>query len=385
MLTKKRLLRCISGAMFSLSALSEAHAQCNWSQWEQFRQTFVSDDGRVIDHSTPMLHTVSEGQAYAMFFALAANDKDSFAKLLRWTANNLAGGDLTVRLPAWQWGRRADQSWGVIDPNAASDADLWIAYTLILAGEVWQQPAYNAAGQLLAQRILREESRELPGLGLSLLPAPMGFDLGEQRWKLNPSYVPLQLLRWLAVSTGDTRWQQMLNASRLLLLQTAPRGFSPDWVIYQTTPQQTASFNPDLQGAEKGMGGYNAIRVYLWAGMLHEQDTDRSRLLKLWQPMAELTGNLGFPPEYIDVHSGEPKGAGSTGFSAALLPFLKAGGHQQVLRQQMLRIQAQGIRPDAYYDQVLSLFGQGFLQQQFRFNPQGKAEFVWQRQCKREG
>jgi endo-1,4-beta-D-glucanase Y len=45
----------------------------------------------------------------------------------------------------------------------------------------------------------------------------------------------------------------MLNASRLLLLQTAPRGFRQDWIIYQTTPQQTASFSPDIKAQKKAM------------------------------------------------------------------------------------------------------------------------------------
>jgi endoglucanase len=87
--------------------------------------------------------------------------------------------------------------------------------------------------------------------------------------------------------------------------------------------------------------------------------------------------NLGFPPEYIDVHSGEVKGAGSSGFSAALLPFLQAGGVKSAAPANAA-IQAQAIKADAYYDQVLSLFGLGWREKQFRFNPKGKAEIVWQ-------
>ena len=40
-----------------------------------------------------------------MFFALVANDRARFDKLLSWTEANLAGGDLTQRLPAWSWGK----------------------------------------------------------------------------------------------------------------------------------------------------------------------------------------------------------------------------------------------------------------------------------------
>ncbi len=45
-----------------------------WRQWQEFKRFYLSEDGRVIDASTPQASTVSEGQAYAMLFALIAND-----------------------------------------------------------------------------------------------------------------------------------------------------------------------------------------------------------------------------------------------------------------------------------------------------------------------
>ena len=36
--------------------------------------------GRVIDPSTPSGQTTSEGQSYGLFYALVANDRDSFAR-----------------------------------------------------------------------------------------------------------------------------------------------------------------------------------------------------------------------------------------------------------------------------------------------------------------
>ncbi|MGJ4748803.1 glycosyl hydrolase family 8, partial [Leptospira sp. SA-E8] len=62
-----------------------ARGAAGWSAWEGFRERFMSADGRVIDKSVPQHQTTSEGQAYAMFFALVANDRDAFARLLRWT------------------------------------------------------------------------------------------------------------------------------------------------------------------------------------------------------------------------------------------------------------------------------------------------------------
>ena len=83
-----------------------------WPAWEAFKAQFINEDGRVISDDAGGGQTYSEGQAYALFFALVANDRAAFDKLLRWTENNLCDGDITARLPAWLWGKRPDGSWG---------------------------------------------------------------------------------------------------------------------------------------------------------------------------------------------------------------------------------------------------------------------------------
>lgn len=364
---------CMSG----MASAQNNFCEQNWPEWTQFKKTFITEDGRVIDHSGTIKPTVSEGQAYALFFALVANDKAAFQRILTWTENNLAGGDLTTRLPAWQWGQKTDGSWGVIDPNPASDADLWIAYTLSAAGELWKDKRYSALASLLAQRILNEETADIPGLGLTLLPAPKGFALPDNQWKLNPSYTPLQLLRWFHYSEKDERWKRLLSSSVSIMTKASPKGYAPDWTIYH--PEK--GFQIDSQGSEKGNGGYNAIRVYLWAGMLADKDPDKNLLLKTWQPMATLTESKAYPPEFVDIQSGEVKSPGSTGFSAALLPFLQASKAQKALQQQILRIQAQPVKTDLYYDQVLALFSMGWMDKRYRFATNGKIEMHWMQNC----
>ena len=80
-------------------AAAQVSAACRWPAWDQFRKEYVSAEGRVVDPSDPRKITTSEGQSYGLFFALAANDRDAFGKLLQWTQNNLAEGDLRARLP----------------------------------------------------------------------------------------------------------------------------------------------------------------------------------------------------------------------------------------------------------------------------------------------
>lgn len=64
----------------------------------------------MIDPSDARKISTSEGQSYGLFFALAANDRAGFDKLLTWTQNNLAEGDLKQHLPGWLWGKRTMSS-----------------------------------------------------------------------------------------------------------------------------------------------------------------------------------------------------------------------------------------------------------------------------------
>jgi endoglucanase len=372
-----RARRFVLLMLLSLSASAYAACSAQWQDWEAFKKTFISEGGRVIDASLESKATTSEGQSYALFFALVANDRASFERVLKWTEDNLAQGDLTAHLPAWIWGKKPDGSWGVIDSNAASDADLWIAYALGEAGRLWNDRRYVALSSLLAQRILREETADLPGLGLTLLPGPVGFASADG-WRLNPSYMPLQLMQWFAKRSTDARWDALLASSRRVILASAANGFAPDWIIYR----QDKSFQIDTQGSEKGEGAYNAIRVYLWAGMMSEHASDRAALLQQLAPMAHFIQDKGYPPESIDVRTGVANRAGPSGFSAAVLPFLSSSGYSQAFKEQQWRLESRPLKPDAYYEQVLGLFANGWLQQRFRFDAAGSLSPRWTGNCR---
>ena len=363
-----------AAANHATAAGSPATATCdNWPDWSTFKKHYVNEGGRVIDPSTPEQQTTSEGQSYGLFFALVANDREGFARILRWTEDNLAGGDLTARLPAWQWGRRADGSWGVIDDNAASDSDLWIAYALAEAGRLWNMPRYTSLARLLADRIVREETVQIPGLGRTLLPGPRGFQPQPGVYRLNPSYLPIQLMRRMAAFTGQPEWRQLTTSSIDVIVRSAPRGFAPDWVQVKAD----GGFAPDTD--TKAVGSYNAIRVYLWAGMLAESDPVRPLLLKTLAPAARHVEQHGTPPLDADTRAGSASGTGPAGFSAAMLPFLAASRLPQAATQQQLRLQVRAPleRRDNYYEQVLTLFGQGWMDGRYRFAADGTLKARW--------
>ncbi|GAA4328781.1 cellulose synthase complex periplasmic endoglucanase BcsZ [Pigmentiphaga soli] len=389
---RRRLLKLCGALPLALglgAANAAGAAACpaeDWPLYQTFLQRFVQADGRVVDFSVAQLQTTSEGQSYGMLFALVANDPATFGRLWQWSVANLAGGDVASRLPAWQWGRRPDGSWGVLDPNAASDADLWMAYALLEAARLWRRPEYAQNARTLMARIALDEVADLPGLGKMLLPGPTGFAHPDMLWRLNPSYAPIPLLRRLAQEDPQGPWQAIAANTARMIAQVSPQGYAADWVAYKSPDGATGAFVAD---PEKGdLGSYDAIRVYMWAGMMPPSDPLAGPLLKTLSGMVGATAPTGLPPEKVQVLSGAVSGVGPVGFSAALLPYFQRSGQTRLYEQQRQRVQTQLIAPAGpaqppYYDYVLGLFGSGWAEQRYRFLPSGRLQSRWEKACPR--
>jgi endoglucanase len=372
----------VASATSATSATNPTSTACTaspWPRWQQFKRDFLSADGRVIDVGSADSRTVSEGQSYALFFALVANDRPAFDTILHWTEQHLAQGDLTAHLPAWLWGRADDGEWKVLDANASSDADLWTAYALLEAGRAWHERSYTARGAVLAKRVLDEETANVPGLGLTLLPGPAGFHPSADVWRVNPSYSPPQVLRGLATRLpDDARWTRLIDSTGRMLSATAPHGFAPDWALYRAKH----GFAPDQQ--TQAESAYNAIRVYLWAGMLDPRDPLAPTLLAKYAPFASFIAAHDAPPEKVDTTSGNAgPNMGNAGFSAAAVPFLDARGEHALADAQIARADTLNrATPIGYYSSVLSLFALGWRDGRYRFAVDGSLEPQWSSPCR---
>jgi len=343
-----------------------------WPLWQTFVAERIQADGRVIDFSEADDRSTSESQAYGLFLALVANDKARFADILAWTRNNLAAGDLSRNLPAWLWGRRGDSEWGVIDANSASDADLWIAYTLIEAGRLWDEPEYAELGRSVLANIREHETIELPGDGTMLLPGSKGFQSQPSLWRFNLSYTPPFLLAALERASPSGPWSAIAAASLNHLATLADHGLVPDWHAY--SPEK----GPHPDPATGPVGSYDAIRLYMWAGMW----PGAHRWLEELGGMRELVAQLGYPPERVDIITGEARGRGPTGFTAALLPYLHALDARELLDRQRKRLSS-ALSDEStdlrYYDQVLLLFAKGWMSGRYRFDEHGHLRPAWDR------
>lgn len=388
-----------SGVLACLLALAmtggvDAKSTCqkkDWPLWHAFETHFILDSGRVLDASTQLRHSSSEGQSYGMFFALIAGNQAKFDLMWNWSINNLSNGDARRQLPAWIWGLADDGSWRVIDTNSASDANLWYAYALLEASRLWKEPAYKEQANALLDLIEEQEVDFLPGLGAMLLPGKDWFFSSEdQTWHLNASYLPVPLLRRFALERPDGPWNEIAKNTAIMLDKTSPKGFAPDWTMYQSK-QSPPSFIVD---AKKGPNGsYDAIRTYLWAGMTSPKDPLFTRVLQSLNGMVEATksDSQQLPPESVNTQTGELSRHGPFGFSAALLPYFAANNQPELLDRQYQRVrsallQTAGLearidRQPPYYDYVLSLFGMGWVDNLYRFEPNGTLSLTWGAEC----
>lgn len=374
-------LKLIVFRVILLCALSSTYASANsssgWPEWNDFVDRFVQADGRVIDITFEAKST-SEGQAYGLFFALVANQRAQFDILLKWTSDNLAGGQLGNKLPSWLWALRDDGSWGVKDENSGTDADLWIAYTLLEAARLWKAPHYADTGRKLLDQVRRYEVARAGGsAGLVLLPGAYGFTLDKGWIRINPSYLPDFMFRYFAATDPKGPWQSIWGNYMRMAPKVFSAGVAPDLFVIDSN----GAVLPDTVTAPSG--SYDAIRVYLWAGM---SGRSSQKMIKMLSTYAVLTRQLGAPPEKVNPVTGEAikSNYSPLGYSGAVLPFLSALGDKPTLEKQRDRVRAAALRakqgePTHYYDQVLILFGKGWLDGQYRFDDQGHLQPKWMR------
>lgn len=380
---------------------ASAEAACGpWPAWQAYASAFIQRDGRVIDDQHGTRYTTSEGQAYSLFFALVGNDRARFDTLLAWTQTHLAEGKLGERLPGWRWGRRDNGSWGMVDGNAASDADLWMAHTLFEASRLWRLPAlYVLAGRLLST-IRSREVVNLEGFGPMLLPGPEGFvHKDNDTVRINPSYLVLPQLRAMAREDKAGPWHAMAQGLPRFFQAVCPRGLAPDWVRHRPGQGWLAD------ATTPHVGSHDAIRCYLWAGLVHRDDPLRRPLLRALHGMQTLLEQgKGQTPMRVHAARGTPAEGSPPappGFAAALLPYARALGRKDTVQALSAHVRqaragthgpagrvddacqrAGGAllhTPPTYYDQVLALFGEGAVQGRFGFDVQGRLWTAWHR------
>ncbi|WP_026551285.1 glycosyl hydrolase family 8 [Arthrobacter sp. H20] len=259
-----------------------------------FLETWVDDDGRVVRRDQGD-DTVSEGQAYGLMIALGAGDEERFDAIWSWTEQNLMRED---GLLAWRW-----QDGVVVDAEPASDADVDAARALVLAGERFDRADFTAAGQKLAAQVLDLMTTQTP-LGRILLPGL--WAAGGPDYFYNPSYASPVSFAVLFESSGDQRWNELVDGGRAVtaaLLDESP--LPPDWAQVTADGQVNAMPGAGGQGDEVRYS-YDAARLPIrFAESCEEADRRlAARMLPALNPTNGMSAalDLGGSPLNEDQH-----------------------------------------------------------------------------------
>lgn len=245
---------------FALGALMTLPAQAasvfSPDEWQSYLAAYVSQDGRVIDTANGDI-SHSESQGYGLVLAALAEDRASFDRILGFTRKELLIRD--DGLAAWRWEPDADPH--VTDTNNATDGDMLIAYGLLLAGDLWKEPAFTDAATAMTRTIGRTMLVSADGLP-AILPGGEGFAGGDKTSGqpiLNPSYWVFEILPRFDALDPVIDWTAV-GATGIELLRRAaatPAGIPGDWVVLAgggigPAPDFPAEF------------GYNGIRIPLY-------------------------------------------------------------------------------------------------------------------------
>ncbi len=185
---------------------------------QYFLNHYVTPDGRVvrIDQGGD---TVGEGQAYGMLLAAAIGDSHRFDTIWAWTQNNLRRPDGLISF-LWRDGH-------VVDPEAASDADLDASRALLVAACHFHQPALRQQALELGNAIMQMEVASSQGAPV-LTAGPWAVS---PTVTVNPSYFSPATFAALGAASGDPRWASLAASSRSITstLMSGSSRLPPDW------------------------------------------------------------------------------------------------------------------------------------------------------------
>ena len=140
------LQRGIALVALLASLVMSQFAQAN-IDWVHYKSRFLMPDGRIIDTgNNNVSHT--EGQGFAMLFAVSSQDRASFDKIWNWTEKNLKNSKTGL----FYWRYNPGESNPVADKNNASDGDVLIAWALLKADTRWHDKRYSTASDAITDR-----------------------------------------------------------------------------------------------------------------------------------------------------------------------------------------------------------------------------------------
>lgn len=233
------------------ATINSIHAQNEYTKLKtSFLQT-CNDNIRPIDDSKDV--TRSESMGYVMLIAAYQGDKTTYDKL--WNFYKSKRSSSAKNMMAWKVNCA-----GILEPASASDADIDVAFSLIIAHIQWKENYLNDAKiiiGILKDNIITNCS------GIKVLKPGYGYGGCNET---NISYYTPAFFRIFAQVTNDNTWTALADDTYSLLSSAAnaTTGLVPDW---------QSSSGGIADGGRSRDYTYDACRVpwrialdYLWNG-----------------------------------------------------------------------------------------------------------------------
>jgi endo-1,4-beta-D-glucanase Y len=248
-------VRLIKISIFMIISFISNLDALDYDLWTNYKKNFISEQGRVIDRfNKDITHTESLG--YGMFFAVSYGDYKTFVLIREWLHQNIEMNKND--LYGWKWGKRENGSWGMLDLNNATDGDMWIAYSLILAYEKWSEEHFLNEAKILIEAIKKHTIIKAGGKNL-LLPSQFGF-VKDDHLKLNPSYTIPFIFDKFAIYNHDKIWKSLIFDSIDMFKNSAIGNLKihPDWIKLDLVTLQYDYFG------NESIFGFDSIRTPLF-------------------------------------------------------------------------------------------------------------------------
>lgn len=250
------------------------------SAWAEYKKNFLQESGRIVDPQNENV-THTEAIGYGLYFSYKMGDTQSFSKIYQWYKKNMIKN--RYNLPAWKWGfNKGTGKWGILDTTSASDANLWIAYSLSLMYEKNHNREYKKESDLLLKAVKRDQIVYKDNKAY-LLPWEKEL-MNEKKWILNPSYMIFEIFEYMAKKEKSKVWFNLIQNSKNMLYEArfSSLELNPDWLIFNL---ETNKYS--LRDKFKTFS-YDAIRIPLNILRSHLSNSEKKALLLPYKKYTEM-------------------------------------------------------------------------------------------------
>lgn len=236
------------------------------SKWDAWKGTYLkpAGTGKYYVKYNSNGETVSEAQGYGMLFTVLMAGYDGNAQTYyNGLYNYYTAHPSSINPYLMSWKQNSSFQ-NVEGQNSATDGDMDIAYSLLLAHKQWGSS--GTVNYLQA--------------ATNIINAIMNNDINQSQWTIRlgdwassgsyntatrPSDFMVNHFKAFQAATGDARWQNVTNKTYTLINSlytgySSTTGLLPDFVVYSNNTYKPAAAN-FLESQRDGDYNYNSCRV----------------------------------------------------------------------------------------------------------------------------